>query len=69
MLSDSGWDACRFQDIAAELNGLSVVQGFSIEDGQVLFSLHSLIKDWLRTRLGERERRRTGVEAAETVIC
>ena len=68
ILSDSEWDPCRFQGIVAELNGLSLVQGFFIEEGQVLFSLHLLIKDWLRTRLGERERRRTSVESAEIVI-
>lgn len=68
MCSDSEWDPYRFQDIFAELNGLSLVQGVFIEDGQVSFSLHPLIKYWLRTRLGERERRRTGAQAAETVI-
>ena len=67
MLSDSAWDSYRFQDIIANMHGLSLMQKFWIEDGHIAFSLHPLVNDWLRTRIGEKDRASMIVEAAVTV--
>ena len=67
MLTDSAWDSYRFQDIIATLHGLSLLQKFWIEDGHIVFSLHPLVNDWLRTRAGEKHRASIVVEAAVTV--
>jgi len=58
----------RFQDILAELNGLSLVQGFRIENDEIVFALHPLIKDWLRTRIPQKEQDLLSIEAADTVV-
>ena len=67
MLTDSAWDSYSFQDIIANLHGLSLLQKFWIEDGHIVFSLHPLVNDWLRTRVGEKDRASMIVEAAVTV--
>ena len=67
MLTDSAWDSYNFQDIIANLHGLSLLQKFWIEDGHIVFSLHPLVNDWLRTRVGEKDRASMIVEAAVTV--
>ena len=67
MLTDSAWDSYRFQDIIANMYGLSLLQRFWIEDGHIAFSLHPLVNDWLRTRIGERNRASMVLEAAVTV--
>lgn len=67
MLTDSAWDSYRFQDIIANMHGLSLLQKFWIEDGHMVFSLHPLVSDWLRTRIGEKDRASMAVEAAITV--
>ena len=66
MLTDAAWDSYRFQDIIANMHGLSLLQKFWIEDGHIAFSLHPLVSDWLRTRIGEKERASMIVEAAVT---
>ena len=67
MLTDAAWDSYRFQDIIASMYGLSLLQKFWIEDGHVVFALHPLVNDWLRTRVGEKDRASKIVEAAVTV--
>ncbi len=67
LLMDTAWDSYRFQDIVANLHGLSLLQEFWMEDGHIVFSLHPLVNDWLRTRLGEKDRASMIVEAAVTV--
>ena len=67
MHADSAWDSYRFQDIIANLYSLSLLQQFWIEDGHIIFSLHPLVNDWLRTRIGEKDRASMIVEAAVTV--
>ncbi len=66
LLTDAAWDSYRFQDIIANMYGLSLLQKFWIEDGHVVFALHPLVNDWLRTRVGEKDRRSMIVEAAVT---
>ena len=66
MLTDSAWDSYRFQDIIANMHGLSLLQKFWIEDGHIAFSLHPLVNDWLRTRIGEKDWASMIVEAAVT---
>ena len=66
MLTDSAWDPYRFQDIIANMYGLSLLQKFWIEDGHMVFSLHPLVSDWLRTRIGEKDRASMAVEATVT---
>ena len=68
MLTDSTWDSYRFQDIIANMYGLSLLQKFWIEGGHIFYSLHPLVSDWLRTRVGEKERASMIVEAAVTVL-
>ena len=67
LLTDAAWDSYRFQDIIANLHGLSLLQKFWIEDGHIVFSLHPLVNDWLRTRVGGKDRASMSVEAAVTV--
>ena len=67
LLTDAAWDSYRFQDIIASMYGLSLLQKFWIEDGHVVFALHPLVNDWLRTRVGEKDRVSMIVEAAVTV--
>ena len=67
LLTDAAWDSYRFQDIIANLHGLSLLQRFWIEDGHIVFSLHPLVNDWLRTRIREKDRASMIVEAAVTV--
>lgn len=67
MLTDSAWDSYRFQDIIANLHGLSLLQKFWVEDGHIVFSLHPLVNDWLRTRGEKKDRASMVVEAAVTV--
>ena len=67
MFTDSAWDSYRFQDLIANLYGLSLLHRFWIDDGHIIFSLHPLVNDWLRTRIGERSRASMVVEAAVTV--
>ena len=67
MLTNSAWDSYRFQNIIANLHGLSLLQKFWIEDGHIVFSLHHLVNDWLRTRIREKKRASMVVEAAVTV--
>ena len=66
MLTNSAWDSYRFQNIIANLHGFSLLQKFWIEDGHIVFSLHPLVNDWLRTRIGEKYRASMFVEAAVT---
>ena len=66
MLTDSVWDSYRFQDIIANMYGLSLLQKFWMEDGHIVFSLHPLVNDWLRTRIGGKYRASVIVEAAVT---
>ena len=65
-LTDAAWDSDAFQDIIANLYGLSLLQKFWTEDGHIAFSLHPLVNDWLRTRIGEKDRASMIVEAAVT---
>ena len=66
MLTNPAWDSYRFQDIIANLYSLSLLQQFWIEDGHIVFSLHPLVNDWLRTRVGEKARASMIIEAAAT---
>ncbi|KAL8661871.1 MAG: hypothetical protein Q9202_005229 [Teloschistes flavicans] len=59
------WNTYRFQDLAVSLHTQSLVQGFDFRDTQTFFSLHPLIKEWLRLRISQEETLKYVREAIE----
>ena len=49
------WDKYQFLDVIAELRNLSLIQGFDSGTQSTSFSLHPLIQDWMKLRLGNQD--------------
>ena len=62
-IRDGAWDEYKFHDIVTELRNLSLVQNLRIQGSGVLFSLHPLIRDWMKLRIGSQSRRTYTIEA------
>jgi hypothetical protein len=60
---DSTWDEYQFQDIVTELRNLSLVQSLRIQRSGALFSIHPLIQDWMKLRIGSESQRAYTIEA------
>ncbi len=58
------WSHLDFEDALVEMRDLCLVQSFSCKDKRIPnFSLHPLIRDWIRTRASTQERHQGAVQA------
>ena len=55
LATDGRWDGVRFQDLIASLHAMSLIDGVDFRSPETRFSLHPLIKDWLRLRVPQTE--------------
>ena len=55
LVTGGRWDGCRFQDLVALLHTMSLINGVDFRSPEARFSLHPLIKDWLRLRTPQTE--------------
>lgn len=63
-----GYDRDLFRDILSDLRDISLLQAFSEEaDGFLHFSLHPLVKDWIRLRTGKEACRGYALLAADII--
>ena len=69
LVTNGHWDAYRFQDLVASLHALSLIEGADFGGTETRFSLHPLIKDWLRLRLSESEDLEYAREAIQQVTA
>ncbi|MCJ1307210.1 hypothetical protein MMC25_000856 [Agyrium rufum] len=61
--SSSRFDDAHYRSIVMELHNLSLIRGFTEPDeGELYFSMHSLLQDWARIRLGSKDVRRYNTE-------
>ena len=67
LLAGGYWDHYRFQDLIALLHSLSLIQSIDLRETDMKFTLHPLIKDWLRIRLPEDETRPYAQEAIQCI--
>ena len=49
--SGNEWDQYKFQDLLAELSALSLLQDVQTVDNEHSFTLHPLVREWLRFRV------------------
>lgn len=49
-LTQNQWDEFKYQDLLALLRGLSLIQDIQFRSREAHFSLHPLVKEWLRLR-------------------
>jgi tetratricopeptide (TPR) repeat protein len=66
-LKDGVWDTDKFQDTLVDLYGLSILQSIDLGSELSSFSLHPMIAEWLKLRIGLSERKRF-VEAASASL-
>jgi tetratricopeptide (TPR) repeat protein len=61
------WDSYAFADLIAELCRLSLVQGFRSHhaEASTLFSIHPLVQEWIKLRIGKIEYLHYAAEAIE----
>jgi tetratricopeptide (TPR) repeat protein len=62
-LADGDWDKLKFEDILRELKDLSLLQSLEITTSSIRFSLHPLIQDWTKLRIGIEARQAFTIEA------
>ena len=67
MHTDGAWDEYKFQDIIADLLSLSLFQSMDLSSHGVSFTLHPLVRDWIRHRLSEKEYGKYAHQAIETL--
>ena len=60
--TEGEWDEYRLGDVVAECRKLSLVQMSRSRAGEVQFSLHPVVSDWLRVRRNREEQRLYGRE-------
>jgi tetratricopeptide (TPR) repeat protein len=60
---DAAWSSYEFQDVMAELRNLSLLQNLDITESGAHFSLHPLIKDWVKLRMEPRDYSNYAIEA------
>ena len=63
MATDGCWDKYKFQDIMANLLANSLIQSMSFEGEKLSFSLHPLVREWIRLRLKDEEQKQYTIEA------
>ncbi|KAL2063144.1 hypothetical protein VTL71DRAFT_6216 [Oculimacula yallundae] len=57
------WDRGHFLDILSELRNLSLLQSLETSSDETYFSIHPLVQDWLKARIGKRKARTYVIEA------
>ncbi|KAI9880980.1 MAG: hypothetical protein M1830_009474 [Pleopsidium flavum] len=57
------WGPHEFVDVLAELLKLSLIQTLDHETGEAQFSLHPLIRDWVKLRLPQKDRKEFTLES------
>ena len=67
MTTDGRWDRYKFQDMMADLLANSLIQSISFEGETLSFTLHPLVRDWIRLRLNHQEQKKYTIEAIATL--
>jgi len=49
------WNECAFQDVLSELHNLSLLQSLNINSSAAFFTIHPLVQDWLKARIGKEQ--------------
>ena len=57
------WNQYQFSDVIAEFRKLSLVQSMGVDNGSTFISLHPLIQDWMKLRLGVEDRQKYVTES------
>ncbi|TVY92170.1 Nephrocystin [Lachnellula willkommii] len=65
---DDEFDVLEFQDILKELHKLSLLQSFQVNSTGSSFSLHPLIQDWVKLRVGLKAQKEYTIEAT-AMLC
>ena len=63
LITDGRWDKHKFQDVTADLLANSLIQSISFEGEKLSFSLHPLVREWIRLRLNEEDKKQYTIEA------
>ncbi|KAK3386161.1 hypothetical protein B0H63DRAFT_544782 [Podospora didyma] len=61
------WDEYKFQDLLANMLSLSLIQSLDLSNGDVCFTIHPLVQEWLQYRLSEAESCSYACEAVVTL--
>ncbi|KAI4147729.1 MAG: hypothetical protein LQ340_005415 [Diploschistes diacapsis] len=61
-MTDGEWDRCMFGDTVAEFRKLSLLQMPDQQANEIQFSLHPVVRDWLKVRKDREEQRLYGSE-------
>ncbi|TVY17760.1 Nephrocystin-3, partial [Lachnellula arida] len=62
------FDVLEFQDVLKELHKLSLLQSFQVNSTGSSFSLHPLIQDWVKLRVGLKAQKEYTIEAT-AMLC
>ena len=57
------WNECAFQDVLSELHNLSLLQSLKINSSAAFFTIHPLVQDWLKARIGKEQAKEYVVES------
>lgn len=69
MTTNGRWDRYKFQDMTADLLANSLIQSISFEGETLSFTLHPLVRDWIRLRLNQLEQKQYTIEAITTLAA
>ncbi|KAI9775123.1 MAG: hypothetical protein M1839_001434 [Geoglossum umbratile] len=67
LTTNGNWDSFKFHDTIADLSKLSLIQSVDFRGSRCHFSIHPLIRDWVRLRLDLQCRKEFVVEAVMAV--
>ncbi|KAH7381067.1 hypothetical protein BKA64DRAFT_647894 [Cadophora sp. MPI-SDFR-AT-0126] len=58
-----GWNKDAFQDVLCELRNLSLLQSLNTNSSEASFTVHPLVQDWLKARIGNQRAKQYVVES------
>ena len=63
LITDGRSDKYKFQDIKADLLANSLIRSISFESDKLSFSLHPLVREWIRLRLNDKDQAQYTIKA------